>query len=98
MIKEEARVQTEKASKYLMQMCKHFAHKVPVEFDERAGRVDFQPGHCVMRVENNLLVLSCEADAEGEMARMKLILDDHLKRYAWREEVDIKWQLMSGAR
>ena len=94
MIKEEARVQTAKASKYLMQMCKHFAHKVPVEFDEREGKVDFEPGHCVMTVEKDLLVMSCEADGENEMARMKYILDDHLKRYAWREEIEINWEIM----
>ena len=94
MIKEEARVQTEKASKYLVQMCKHFAHKVPVEFDEHSGTVDFKPGRCIMRAENDLLVMSCEAAAEQEMARIKFILDKHLLRYAWREEIEIRWMVL----
>ena len=42
----EARVETEHASKYIAQLCKHFRHKVPAEYDEISGEVDFQTGRC----------------------------------------------------
>jgi hypothetical protein len=44
----EATVSSEKASRYLIQLCKHFAHKTPAEYDASQGRVDVQPGLCLM--------------------------------------------------
>ena len=36
-----AAVETENASKYLVQLCKHFAHKVDVDYDQTQARVEF---------------------------------------------------------
>lgn len=39
---------TASAAKYLQQLCKHFAHKVPAEWDTETGEVSFPFGHCRM--------------------------------------------------
>ena len=44
----EARISTEHAGKYLAQLCKHFAHKVPATWADDLGDVDFGPGTCHM--------------------------------------------------
>lgn len=38
-----ADVVTEHASRYLQQLCKHWAHKFPVEFDLNHGTIDLSP-------------------------------------------------------
>lgn len=38
-----ARLETANASKYLQQLCKHFAHKVEVRFDETEGHCALPP-------------------------------------------------------
>ena len=45
----ESRVPSKKAGRYLAQLCKHFAHKVPVDWDETQAEVDFGFGNCRMR-------------------------------------------------
>jgi hypothetical protein len=87
----ETRVSTKHAPKYIAQLCKHFGHKVQVEYDERSGRVDFKPGLCVMSVDGDVLHIRCEGDSPEVIGRVKFILDDHLRRFAWREEPDISW-------
>lgn len=88
----ESRVATAHAPKYIAQLCKHFRHKVPAEYDEGSGHVDFQPGTCVLKAEEGVLVMRCETEDEKNVGRLKFILEDHLKRFAWREEPDIEWK------
>lgn len=91
----ESRIQTAHASKYIAQLCKHFHHKVPVEYDEISGRVDFQPGLCMLQVADGALVIRCEAEDEAGLGRLKFILEDHLQRFAWREKPLIEWKSLA---
>lgn len=76
---------TAKASQYLQQLCKHFAHKVEVDFDAEAGWADLPPGRCTMQADARVLQVEVTArDAEG-LARARAIIDDHLARFAHRE-------------
>ncbi|RED44173.1 DUF2218 domain-containing protein [Aestuariispira insulae] len=86
-----ARVATASAEKYLRQLCKHFAHKVPVELDQQKARVDFPPGPCLMMADETALSFYCQGGSADGLARIQLIIDDHLKRFAWREEPEIQW-------
>jgi hypothetical protein len=38
-VQSVATIATDKASRYLQQLAKHFAHKLPVTFDLRAGKI-----------------------------------------------------------
>jgi len=87
----ECRVETVSASKYIAQLCKHFAHKITVEYDATSGRADFPWGVCRMSAGGETLALRCEApDAEG-LNRMKAVIEDHLLRFAWRERPTLDW-------
>jgi len=88
----EAKVSTAVASRYLQQLCKHFAHKITVEYDARNGRADFGLGICVMSASDSELALRCEAETDAALDRVKAILDDHLRRFAWREKPVIDWR------
>lgn len=87
----EAQVQTELASRYLVQLCKHFAHKVATNYDTNNGRVDFQPGSCVMRADGNQLHLRCEAKTEPDMHIVKNVVEGHLLRFARNETIAVTW-------
>lgn len=87
----EAQIRSERASRYLVQLCKHFAHKTPTDYDELHGRVDFLPGLCVMHAAGDWLTLRCEALSERDLARVKDIVADHLVRFARQEEIAVIW-------
>ena len=92
----EARVPSKKAGRYLAQLCKHFAHKVPVDWDETQAEVDFGFGTCRMKADQDELRITCSAGNETDLERVKLVLEDHLRRFAWREEPRIDWTSESG--
>ncbi|MBD8874722.1 DUF2218 domain-containing protein [Roseibium polysiphoniae] len=83
---------TASASKYLQQLCKHFAHKVPADWDANKGEVSFPFGFCQMFATDASLTIRCEADEDQSMARMKGVIDSHIERFAWREELKLEWR------
>ncbi|MEP3047986.1 MAG: DUF2218 domain-containing protein [Roseibium sp.] len=84
-------VQTASASKYLQQLCKHFAHKVPAKWDTEQGEVTFPAGFCRMDAASDRLTIRCEADEDRKISQMKSIIDNHIERFAWREKLKLRW-------
>ncbi len=91
MAESYATVATPNASKYLKQLCKHFAHKVTAEYHANEGHVEFAPGPCHMVAEDASLSFYCKSEHPQGLAVIQGIIDNHLKRFAWREEVEITW-------
>jgi len=91
MVVSEGRVVTTAASKYLQQLCKHFRHKVDVDFDATRGRVDFPFGDCRLEAQADELIMRCEAPDAEASARMQSVLTIHLERFAWREKAVVTW-------
>jgi len=87
-----ADVATESASKYLQQLCKHWSHKMVTEFDPARGRVDFPSGaQLFLEADASALHLKLEA-SEDSIERMEGVVADHLKRFAFREELVFDWK------
>lgn len=90
-----ALVATDKPSRYLQQLCKHWAHNLAVEFDEHRGSVTFPksgrsgewPGDALFTMEAREGVLACriEASAPGQLQGLKGAVERHLNRFAFRE-------------
>ena len=86
-----ATVATENASKYLQQLCKHWSHKMVTEFDPAKGRVDFPSGaQLILESGSSSLHLKLHA-ADDALERMEGVVADHLKRFAFREELVFVW-------
>ncbi len=96
-------VATKKGSRYLQQLCKHWAHSLPVEFDETNGRVIFPkdargadwPGDGVFTMAAGDMALTCriEASCDGQLQGLKSAVERHLNRFAFREgELAFTWQ------
>ena len=87
-----ATVPTAAASRYLVQLCTHFAHKIPVEHDDKTGRADFPQGSCHLAAEAGTLRLELSAADEQSLAQIKDVVADHLNRFGWREALAIAWE------
>lgn len=97
MLTATGRFETANASKYLQQLCKHFGHKVAVRFDAESGEAALPPGPARLHADGRALSATVTAgDAEG-LARAKHIIDDHLRRFAFREDfATMDWQDGAG--
>jgi hypothetical protein len=61
MNRSTARVTSERASIYLQQLCKHFGHRIPVEFTPERGVITFAAGTCRLAAADGVLTLQAEA-------------------------------------
>jgi uncharacterized protein len=97
-----ALVPTEKASRYLQQLCKHWEHNMAVEFTPEAGRVVFPkdargaewPGDGLFTMAAGDTALTCriEATSPGQLEGLKGAVERHLNRFAFREgELEFPW-------
>jgi hypothetical protein len=95
MIESTARVPTDKASRYLQQLCKHWQHNLTVDFTAEAGTVIFPkdargadwPGDAKLTLTAHDDNLECriEASVEGQLAALKDAVARHLDRFAFRD-------------
>lgn len=87
-----ADVTTEHASRYLQQFCKHRAHKFPVEFDPTHGTIDLSLGRTVLDADASALHIAVTTDEAGSLERLEGVVADHIKRFAFREELTFDWK------
>ena len=90
-----AHVPTKSGSRYLQQLCKHWAHNMAVEFTPEQGTVTFPrnargadwPADGLVTMIAHADTLECRIDAsiEGQREGLKGALARHLDRFAFRE-------------
>ena len=90
-----ARIPTTSASKYLQQVCKHWEHNLPVTFDSAHGQITFArdargadwPADAIVTLdaEDEALICTINASAEGQRDGLKGALERHIDRFAFRE-------------
>lgn len=85
MIATQAHVPTSSGSKYLQQLCKHWGHKLDVEFSERRGVVRFPTAVATLEADADALNVTIEAADAETVERMKGVVASHLDRFAFRE-------------
>lgn len=87
-------VVTEHASRYLQQLCKHWSHKFAVEFTPETGVIPFSDtSRVTLAAEGSELTMTLYTE-EGEerLTRLEGVVAEHLKRFAFREELNISWE------
>jgi hypothetical protein len=92
-MQSQATIQTENAKRYLGQFCKHFAHKTAVELDPAlaSGQVKFGPGLCRLSADERTLTLDVSAETDENIATLQDVVERHLVRFAFREELTLAW-------
>ncbi|MGE3246911.1 MAG: DUF2218 domain-containing protein [Beijerinckiaceae bacterium] len=88
-----ASVATDSARKYMIQLCKHWSHKLNVAWDDEKGRIEFDSGRvCSLEATPGALQLCVETGTDEELERTQQTVVNHLKRFAFREDFgDIGW-------
>lgn len=84
-------IKTTTPSKYISRLCKHFAHKTAVEYDDNEGKITFNMGQGLISKTAEGLLLQAEADNEQDLAQVVDIMDRHFVRIAWQEELTLQW-------
>jgi uncharacterized protein len=103
MIRTTARVPTDKSSRYLQQLCKHWSHNLAVEFTAETGTVVFPrnargadwPGDATLTMQAHGDSLECrlEASVDAQLEALKGVVARHLDRFAFREApLRFDWQ------
>ncbi|EAQ04703.1 hypothetical protein OB2597_05455 [Pseudooceanicola batsensis HTCC2597] len=77
---------TPNASRYLQQLCKHFEHKIAVDYDDRKGKAALPSGEATLAASDEALTVTVSAEDDPGLERARFIVDDHLKRFAFRED------------
>lgn len=87
-------VTTKTPSKYIKRLCKHFAHKVTVEYDDDKGEILFNMGKGAITKTVDGLVMRAEANSAEDLATVIDIMDRHFVRVAWQEELTLNWEFL----
>ena len=89
------RVPTLHASRYLQQLCKHWSHRFETEFDPDRGRVNLPAAELRLAAEETGLSLTLEGHEADALPRLTEVVADHLRRFAFREELVFEWSPVS---
>ena len=88
MLASQTVILTQSGSRYLQQICKHWSHKFAVEFTPETGRSPFDDGRvCLREADDAALRLRVEAADDEALARAERVVIEHLKRFAFREDL-----------
>ena len=91
-----ASVPTERASRYMQQLAKHWAHKLDVHFDSERATVNFPMARLDMVADGEKLTLVLVPTGNEDITHLKEVVEKHLDRFAFREgELVYNWQLIS---
>jgi len=87
-MQSHARLNTDKASRYMTQLAKHWSHKFVVTFDETTARIPLPIGDCRMVADATGLDVTVEAASLDGLAKLEDVVAEHLLRFAFRENVE----------
>jgi catechol 2,3-dioxygenase len=95
-LRSRADVVTDRPSPYLLQLCKHFRHKLDVTFDEQTGTIPLAFGRCELRAGDGVLALEAIAATPEELERVENVIASHLVRFGRRHELMVTWSPAAG--
>jgi hypothetical protein len=101
----EGHVPTERASRYLVQLCEHvdqLRHHRPghsatppgvrgVEWSDTSGVLTFDIGRCALQATPNALRLRVEAAGEGSLQRLQELVAKRLETIGRRDNLQVAW-------
>ncbi|GAA3550736.1 hypothetical protein GCM10022222_37830 [Amycolatopsis ultiminotia] len=103
----EARIRTSRASRYLVQLCRHAkamggkAHGLhargarpevgAVEWTGTAGKIEFSWGRCILRATEDTLIVRLDIDDEDRLRAAEKVLAATLERFGRRDGLRVAW-------
>ena len=90
--RSQAVVATEKPSPYLLQVAKHFRHKLDVRFDDREAVIPLPVGHAELRAGDDALTITAFAQTPADLERVEKVIGSHLERFGRRDELVVRFE------
>jgi hypothetical protein len=105
MLIAEARVETERSNRHLVQLCRHVSKasqaRLPiqahVEWSDDYGVISFGWGRCTLRADPGVLTLRVEAPDEASLRRVERRVANRLKRFGRPDRLTVTWTPRRGA-
>ena len=92
-MRSSSTVVTGDSHRYMAQLCKHFAHRVPAVLGERESHIAFEGGEVYLRASPATLMILAQAGAADTLAQLEGVVERHLKRFAFREpNLAVEWR------
>jgi len=93
MIQSHTIIKTKSGSKYLQQLCKHWAHKIEaLTYDKKKAHIPFDEEIVLeLFAEEETLEVRLRAPDEETLIRYEGVFDRHIERFAFRETLEISW-------
>ena len=85
-------VRTDTPARYISRLCKHFAHKLPVSFDEQQGRIEFAFGLSHLHADSTGLHITALSHNPQDLEKLKQLIAALFERFAWQAELSLDWQ------
>lgn len=80
-----ARIPTENGAKYVVQLCKHFGHRLETRLGEGEGEIAFPEARAGLEAAPGVLEITLEAETAEIVERIQGVVERHLDRFAFRE-------------
>jgi hypothetical protein len=99
MLIAEARVETERSSRHLVQLCRHVSKasksrlqmQAHVKWSDDFGVISFRWGRCTLRADPGVLTLRAEAPDVESLRRLQHGVADRLERFGRTEHLTVTW-------
>jgi hypothetical protein len=86
-----AEVSTANGAVLMRHLCQHWGHKFPVECGPTAGRIELPQAECVLTAGADRLDVRVELADGADRARLETVVEEHLKRFGFREQLVFAW-------
>jgi len=104
MLTAEASVATERAGRYLVQLCQHInavaqSHpqmRAEVECSDHHGVIGFDWGRCILRAEPGALILRAHAGDEASLRTLQQGITSRLEQIGRRDGLSVTWSPPQG--
>ena len=84
---------TADAARVIRRLCRHWAHKFPVKFDDSSGEIQINEVRVAMQASPAALYVTLENPAGDVPERLPGVVADHLARMAGAESaLQVHWQ------
>jgi hypothetical protein len=87
-----ARVVAPDPGRLINRLCKHFRHKIEVEWNETEGILTFTIGQCRLKAADGELRMACESSDDEQLEQLGEVVASHLIRFAGEDVSDVQWR------
>lgn len=87
----EATVATQHGALYITKLCRHFAHKVPIQRADNKACIEFPFGDCRIEVDANHVHFTMNVADSDDLSRAEQVVADHFVRMATRDQPQVVW-------